>query len=112
MVRLSPSNMARPDVLVYCGSSVHPDAQEVPSPVVLVEVLSPTTETRDHGVKLQGYFTLTSLHHYLIIDGDRQRLVHHRRADGGTVAPHIVTGPRVRLDPPGLEVDLTEVLGI
>jgi Uma2 family endonuclease len=44
MVRLSPHKMARPDVLVYCGPSVQPDAQEVTNPIILVEVLSPSTQ--------------------------------------------------------------------
>jgi Uma2 family endonuclease len=107
MVRLSPYRMARPDVLVYCGPRVLRGAREVPNPIVLVEVLSPSTKKRDHGVKLKGYFTLTSLHHYLIIDPDRQLLIHHQR---GVVEAGIVTGPRLRLDPPGLDVDLTDVL--
>jgi Uma2 family endonuclease len=109
MVRLSPYRMARPDVLVYCGPRVLRGAREVPNPIILVEVLSPSTRKRDHGVKLEGYFTLPSLHHYLIIDPDRARLVHHRRGADG-IEPHIVTGPRPRLDPPGLDLDLTEVL--
>lgn len=112
MVRLAPNKMARPDVLVYCGPSAHPDAQEVPNPIILVEVLSPTTEKRDHGVKLQGYFTLPSLSHYLIIDPDQARLVHHRRGTGGATEPSIVTGRRLQLDPPGLDVDLTRVLAV
>ncbi len=65
MVRLSAGKMARPDVLVHCGADVDPDAQEVPNPVILVEVLSPSTRTRDHGVKRQDYLSLPSLHHYL-----------------------------------------------
>src|SRR5262245_12249168 len=40
-VRLSPNRMARPDVLVYCGARVPRGVQEVPNPVILVEVLSP-----------------------------------------------------------------------
>ena len=110
MVRLSPNRLARPDVLVYCGPRAPRGVQEVPNPVILVEVLSPSTKKRDHGVKLQGYFTLPDLFHYLIIDPDRQLLVHHKRGAGNTVEPHIVTGPRLQLDPPGLDVDLTEVL--
>ena len=110
MVRLSPNRMARPDVLVYCGPRVPRGVQEVPDPIILVEVLSPSTKKRDHGVKLQGYFTLPSLFHYLIIDPDRQRLVHHKRRAGTTIEPHIVTGPGLQLDPPGLDVDLTEAL--
>jgi Uma2 family endonuclease len=84
--------------------------QEVPNPLILVEVLSPSTKKRDHGVKLQGYFTLPSLSHYLIIDPDRRLLIHHKRGTADAIEPRIVTGPRLQLDPPGLDVDLTEVL--
>jgi hypothetical protein len=69
-----------------------------------------SSEKRDQGIKLQGYFTLPSLFHYLIIDPDRPRLVHHKRGTGNTIEPHIVTGPRLQLEPPGLDVDLTGVL--
>ena len=110
MVRLSPNKMARPDVLVYCGPRVPRSVQEVANPLILVEVLSPTTKRRDHGVKLQGYFTLPSLSHYLIIDPDRALLIHHKRRAGDTTETEIVTGLHLRLEPPGLEVDLTEVL--
>lgn len=111
MVRLSPNRMAKPDVLVYCGPKVPRGVQEVPNPVILVEVLSPTTKKRDHGVKRQGYFTLPSLHHYLIIDPDRRLLIHHRRGASDPQETQIVTGSRLQLEPPGLDVDLTEVLG-
>ena len=74
------------------------------------EVLSPGTETRDHGVKVQGYFTLPSLCHYLIVDPERTLLIHHKRGAGNATGTEIVTGPRLHLDPPGLNVDLTEVL--
>jgi Uma2 family endonuclease len=110
MVRLSPNRMARPDVLVYCGPRVPRGVQEVTNPLILVEVLSPSTKKRDHGVKLQGYFTLPSLWHYLIVDPDRARLIQHKRAAGNATETEIVTGARLRLDPPGLDVDLTEVL--
>src|SRR5262245_13188607 len=100
MVRLSPSRMARPDVLVYCGLRVPRGVPEVPNPLILVEVLSPGTKNRDHGVKLQGYFTLPTLWHYVIVDPDRARLIHHKRGAAGIIEPHIVTGQRLQLDPP------------
>jgi Uma2 family endonuclease len=109
MVRLSPRRMARPDLLVYCGPKVPLGVQEVPNPLILVEVLSPTTRRRDHGVKRDGYFTLPSLWHYLIIDPDGARMSHHKRGAGGANDTEIVTGLCLRLDPPGLDVDLTEV---
>ncbi len=106
-VRVSPERMARPDVLVYCGPKLR-GTREAGSPVILVEVLSPSTRRRDHGVKLEGYFTLPSLAHYLIVDPDRRLLIHHRRADP---TPGIVRAPRLHLDPPSLDVDLSGVLG-
>ena len=113
MVRLSPSKMAKPDVLVYCGPKVPRGVQEVPNPVILVEVLSASTRTRDHGVKLDGYSALPSLWHYLIVDPERALLIHHKRRAANTTdaETEIVAGPRLRLIPPGLDVDLTEVLG-
>jgi Uma2 family endonuclease len=110
MVRLSPNRMSRPDVLVYCGPKVPRGVREVPDPLILVEVLSRSTKKRDHGAKLEGYFSLTSLWHYLIVDPDRARLIHHKRGTAGAIEPHMVTGPRLQLDPPGLDVDLTEVI--
>ncbi len=110
MVRLSRNKLAQPDVLVYCGPKVPRGVLEVPDPLILVEVLSPSTKQRDHGVKLQGYFTLPSLCHYLIVDPDRALLIHHRRGTGNAIETSIVTGPRLRLEPPGLDVDLGEVL--
>jgi Uma2 family endonuclease len=110
MVRLSPGRMAKPDVLVYCGPRVPRGVQEVPNPVILVEVLSPSTKKRDHGVKHQGYFTLPSLHHYLIVDPDRRLLIHHRRGATDRIGTEIVTGSRLQLEPPGIDVELTEVL--
>jgi Uma2 family endonuclease len=102
--------MAKPDVLVYCGPKVPRGVQEVPNPLILVEVLSPSTKRRDYGVKLEGYFTLPSLSHYVIIDPDGARLVHHKRGAGPAKETEIVAGPRLLLDPPGLDVDLAEVL--
>ena len=52
---------------------------EIPNPVVVVEVLSPSTAADDQGVKLDGYFSLPSVQHYLIVDPDRRVMIHHKR---------------------------------
>ncbi|MGH6815271.1 MAG: Uma2 family endonuclease [Hyphomicrobiaceae bacterium] len=108
-VRVSEDKLVEPDVLVYCGKEVERDVLEVPNPVLVVEVLSPGTRGRDHGTKLQGYFTLPSLHHYLVVDPDRPLIIHHRRGSGDVIETRFVTEQLLRLDPPGLEVDLVEV---
>jgi Uma2 family endonuclease len=111
-VRISNDRLAEPDALVYCGEKMPRWVLEVPSPVIVVEVLSPSTRLMDMGNKLRGYFTLPSLHHYLIVDPERGLLIHHRRGAGATTETQIVRGPRLQLDPPGLDVDLTEVLDL
>ena len=109
-VRFADDKLVEPDVLVYCGEKVPRGLLVVPNPLIVVEVLSPSTQTMDLGVKLQGYFALPSLHHYLIVDPDRPLLIHHKRGLGDAIETRIASGPTLRLDPPGLEVDLAEVL--
>jgi Uma2 family endonuclease len=83
----------------------------VPEPVIVVEVLSPSTATRDTGAKLADYFRLPSLHHYLIVRTDRPTVTHHRRGDGELIETRIVTSGTVLLDPPGITVDLAQIYG-
>jgi hypothetical protein len=65
----------------------------------------------DHGVKLEGYFSLTSLVHYLILDPDRRVLIHHRRGEAGAIETRIVRDGALRLEPPGLETSVGELFG-
>jgi Uma2 family endonuclease len=109
-VRFASDKLVEPDVLVYCGEKVPRDVLEVPNPLIVVEVLSPSTGSFDMGAKMQGYFALASVHHFLIIDPDRPLLIHHKRGAGDAIETRIVSGPNLRLDPPGLDLDLAEVL--
>jgi Uma2 family endonuclease len=109
-VRFASDKLVEPDVLVYCGQKVPRDVLEVPNPLIAVEVLSPSTSQMDLGVKLQGYFTVPSLQHYLVIDPDRPLLIHHKRGSADAIETRIVSASSLRLDPPGLDVDLAEVL--
>ena len=45
-----------PDALVNCGPPIPDDATAAPNPVVIVEVLSPSTTSVDTGAKLADYF--------------------------------------------------------
>jgi Uma2 family endonuclease len=76
--------------------------------VIIVEVLSPTTMHTDTSAKLIGYFKLPSVQHYLIIDPDACAVAHHFRRADGTVSSNAVTSGAIRLDPPGLSIDVSE----
>ena len=109
-VRVDASTAFEPDVLVRCGPPLDETGIEVPDPLIVVEVLSPSTRNYDAGAKLTGYFRISSLQHYLIIDADQRVIVHHQRLDGGMIAARIVGFGPISLDPPGIEVSVEDML--
>jgi len=102
-VRIDTGTVLEPDVLVYCGPRLPADSLEVSSPVI-VEAPSPGAAARDHGAKLEGYFSLPSVMHYLLLDADRGRVVHHKRGRDDILETRIWRDGVLRLDPPGLEL--------
>ncbi len=101
-VRVSDRTAYEPDALVYCGPEKSDDEIEVPNPVIVVEVLSPGTRHIDNAAKLEGYFALSSVFHYLILDTEKRVIIHHARDEGDLLRTRIVRGGRIELDPPGL----------
>lgn len=95
-----------PDALVRCGEPLPDDAVKIFDPVIVVEVVSPSARARDTGAKLEDYFRLPSLHHYLIVKTENRAVIHHRRLDDGTgtIATRIVRAGEIELTPPGLRV--------
>lgn len=74
-----------PDLSVVCGEpQLESDAGDVMlNPVVLVEVLSDSTEAYDRGKKFEHYRTIPSLKHYILIAQDRHSIdCFTRSADG------------------------------
>lgn len=109
-VRIDAHRSYRPDALVYCGEPLPGDALEVPSPIVVVEILSPSNAMQDLRDKLQGYFRVPSIKHYLIVDPDKRLIIHHARGDGDVIATRIVSDGLLRLDPPGIELSAADLL--
>jgi Uma2 family endonuclease len=108
-VRIDDSTAHEPDALVYCGPRLAPSALEVPNPVIVVEVLSPSTRSIDVQHKLASYFRLPSVRHYLIVDPDRPLVIHHARPDDGAIQTHIVSEGVIVLDPPGIELAIADI---
>jgi Uma2 family endonuclease len=100
-VRVSLQTAHKPDALAYCGPKLLDDSIEVPEPIIVVEVASPSTRRIDASLKLNGYFRLPSVHHYLIVDADAPPVIHHRRQGDGTILTTIVHDGVLTLAPPG-----------
>ena len=110
-IRIDAKTAFEPDALVRCGPPLDGDMIEVPNPLIVVEVLSPSARGYDTGAKLTGYFLVPSLRHYLIVDAEREVVLHHRRADNGAIETRIVGFGALELDPPGLSVTVEALLG-
>ena len=108
-VRIGARTVFEPDALVYCGPKLPPDTLLVENPMIVLEVISPTTGRNDHTRKVAGYFQLESVRHYLIVDPDDRLIVHHARGDDGVIRTAPLTEGVVTLDPPGIEFSFAEI---
>lgn len=71
-----------PDVVVICRP-LAPDDDRISDPVVVVEVLSPTTERHDRIAKWRQYQTIPSLQHFVLVTQSERRVEVHSRTERG-----------------------------
>ena len=98
-----------PDAAVSTTPVADRTALCIVDPLIVAEVVSPSSLRDDTGDKLNEYFSVPSIQHYLIVRPDKRLIVHHMRGDGGKLITSVVTDPFLRLDPPGLDIDLGPV---
>jgi Uma2 family endonuclease len=75
--RTGERNVRLPDVSVYCGNPQRPEnarLQLIGDPVVVMEVLSPSTRSHDEKVKVPEYRALAGVQAIVLVDADRERL--------------------------------------
>lgn len=89
-----------PDVTVVCGRPAFTDATRdtLTNPIVILEVLSPSTERYDRGMKFQNYRTIETLQDYVLLAQDRAYIEHYVRQ---------VTGEWLLREAVGLAATLT-----
>jgi len=74
LVRLTPTKTVIPDVVVSCDSADHGESQIIDSPVLVVEVLSSSTEMTDRFVKLALYQAKESIQEIIFVSQIIQRV--------------------------------------
>lgn len=88
-----------PDVLLRCGPALgHGYARD---PILVAEVVSPSTVSRDRGPKAAFYRTIASLDAFLLVDQDAPCVEAWRRDAAGAWAQE-VRGRDARIDLPEL----------
>jgi Uma2 family endonuclease len=79
---IAAGSVRYPDVAITC-SPVSGRDDVVPEPVVIFEVISPSTERVDRGRKKFDYLGTPSIRHYAIVDQDERRIDLYTRAEDG-----------------------------
>ncbi|MEW6428534.1 MAG: Uma2 family endonuclease [Thermodesulfobacteriota bacterium] len=70
-----------PDVLVTCDPDDHRADQVMRRPLLVVEVLSPSTAANDRGEKASAYRSLPSLREFVLVDPERQTVELYQRQE-------------------------------
>jgi Uma2 family endonuclease len=85
-VRISETGLTTyPDLSVVCGQveTAPDDVDAIVNPIVLVDVLSETTEAYDRGAKAAHYRRIPSLREYVLVAQTESRVEVQRRTEGG-----------------------------
>jgi Uma2 family endonuclease len=107
-VAIDDYTVYEPDALVNCGETVAADSLLAPAPVVIVEVISPSSRRLDSNAKLADYFRIPGVAHYLVLDCGGRLVVHYAR-NGDELAVAFVRQGTITLDPPGISIAFSEI---
>ncbi len=102
-----------PDAVVAASADHDLDAMTVEDPLIVVEVVSPSSEKTDTVDKLAEYFSLPTVRHYVVVWPAEKRLDHHARDEYGVIVKQTLrSGDTLRFDPPGFEVEVVDLLRV
>ncbi|HYU13521.1 MAG TPA: Uma2 family endonuclease [Stellaceae bacterium] len=97
-----------PDIAVTCSPMADRD-DVVPEPILILEVLSPSTERVDRGRKKLDYFATESVRQYAIIEQDERLVDLYTRTEAGWVNEVITSDAALKLSAIGVELSLDTI---
>ncbi len=99
-----------PDVVVVCGEPIIETIQGqemLVNPLLIVEVLSPSTKAYDFDLKFTAYQSIESFREYLLVAQDRPRVTHYARQSDGQWLRSDIEGMESALKLVCLDCELT-----
>jgi Uma2 family endonuclease len=109
-VKVGADTILYPDVFVTCDAADLRTEQVFTAPTVVVEVLSPSTQSYDRDAKFTLYRSLPSVREYMLVDPDTREVQLFRRGADGLFTLHDLTGrEQIRLESVGCELLASEV---
>ena len=107
------SSYTYPDVVVVCGEPRFRDdtkPETLQNPMLIFEVLSPSTEAIDRSMKFNSYLRLPSLEGYFLVSQDKPRVeCYTRQADGWLYQDHAGLEAELRIDAIDVSLSLADV---
>jgi len=98
----------RPDIVVRCGPSGNNTF--ITDPIIIAEVLLPSTLDRDRGPKLEFYKRLPTVQHIVLAYADQMRVEHYVRIEDGWDLKVLPTPEStIELDAVAFSIDLETV---
>ena len=94
-----------PDLTVFCGQPRFSDDRQdtLLNPQIIIEVLAPSTEGYDRGMKFRHYRSIESLREYVLIEQDSQRIEHFVQQGNDLWLLSDISGPDSVLHLPTLD---------
>jgi len=109
LVRVAPTRIVIPDVVVSCDMADHGEAQIIDSPVLVVEVLSRSTEMTDRFVKLALYQAKESIQEIVFISQVIQRVEIFSRSATGWLYKQYGAGQSFSLASLDIEIEVRQL---
>jgi Uma2 family endonuclease len=100
-----------PDVVVSCDDGNDLNVDRIECPVLIVEVLSESTESFDRGDKFHDYSSLPSLQAYLLVSSRRYVIDYFQRTEGSQwlVSTYVGLQSIIQIQCLGLTLSLSDI---
>ena len=97
-----------PDIVIFCGDPIYYQdrTDTITNPILLIEVMSPTSTKRDLSDKLTEYKQIESLQAYLIVSQDEPVVQSFQRAKSGQWINESVVGLESQIAVPSLAISI------
>ena len=109
LVRVNSTKIVIPDVVVSCDLADHGESQIINSPILVVEVLSKSTEMTDRFVKLALYQAKESIQEIVFISQIIQRVEIFSRSDTGWLYQQYGAGQSFHLESLDIEIEMRQL---
>jgi Uma2 family endonuclease len=110
-IKINGNTAREPDAAVQCGERVKPNSMLLDRPLIVFEVISPSSKRDDTQKKLVEYFSIPSIQHYVIVDPETKVILHHQRNTGEKILTSIIRTGEIEFKPPGFSIAVSDIIG-